>query len=122
MLPLRTLAVLTLIAGWTTARAQQPPAAKTPPAQTPPSFMGSCSNLACEIQNDWDRNHLMFYGLARAMPEDKYGFKPVPEEQSFGERVLHVAQVNVSLLQTLGAKTPAPMIDPKATSKTEAMA
>jgi uncharacterized damage-inducible protein DinB len=63
----------------------------------------------------------MVYGLARAMPEDKYGFKPVPEEQSFGERVLHVAQVNVDLLKGLGAKTPAPVINPKATSKVEAM-
>jgi uncharacterized damage-inducible protein DinB len=122
MLHIRTLVSLTMIAGWSLAEAQQTPAAKTPAAQTPPSFMGSCSNLSCEMQNDWDRNHLMIYGLARAMPEDKYGFKPVPEEQSFGERVLHVAQVNVSLLQTLGAKTPAPAIDPKATSKIEAMA
>lgn len=64
----------------------------------------------------------MLYGLARAMPEDKYGFKPTPSEQSFGERVLHVAQVNLSLLQGLGAKTPAPAIDDKATSKAEAMA
>ena len=115
-----------MIAGWSAAQAQQPPAktptAQTPAAQTPPSFIGPCSNLSCEIQNDWDRNHWMIYGLARAMPAEKYGFKAVPEEQSFGERVLHVAQVNVSLLQTLGAKTPAPTLDPKATSKTDAMA
>lgn len=117
MLHIRTFAVLTMMAGWSAARAQQPPA-----AQTPSSFMGSCSNLSCEIQNDWTRNNVMVYGAARAMPEDKFGFKPVPEEQSFGERVLHVAQVNVSLLEGLGAKTPAPAIDPKATSKTAAMA
>jgi uncharacterized damage-inducible protein DinB len=97
--------------------AQAPPAAPQTPA-----FMGPCSNLSCEIQNDWSRNHLMVYGLASAMPEDKYGFKPVPEEQSFGERVLHVAQVNVELLKGLGAKTPAPAIDSKATSKAAAMA
>ncbi len=60
--------------------------------------------------------------LAGAMPAEKYGFKPVPEEQSFGERVLHAAQVNLSLLKTLGAKTPAPAIDDKATTKAEAMA
>lgn len=105
-----------MIAGWSAVQAQQPPG-----AQTQPSFMGPCSNLSCEIQNDWTRNNVMIYGLARAMPEEKYGFKPVPEEQSFGERVLHVAQINVSLLQGLGAKTPPPTIDPKATSKTSAM-
>jgi len=113
---MRTLAVFTMIAGWSIAWAQQPPA-----APTQPSFMGPCSNLSCEIQNDWTRNNVMVYGLANAMPADKFGFKPVPEEQSFGERVLHVAQVNVSLLQTLGAKTPPPAIDPKATSKAAAM-
>jgi uncharacterized damage-inducible protein DinB len=116
MLHIRTFVVATMIAGWGAAQAQQPPA-----AQTLPSFMGPCSNLSCEIQNDWTRNNVMVYGLAAAMPEDKYGFKPVPEEQTFGERVLHVAQVNVSLLQRLGAKTPPPTIDPKATSKAEAM-
>jgi uncharacterized damage-inducible protein DinB len=84
--------------------------------------MGPCSNLSCEIQNDWSRNNVLLYGLAGAMPEDKYGFKPVPEEQSFGERVLHAAQVNVMLLQGLGAKTPAPTIDPKATTKAASMA
>ena len=123
MLHLRTFVVLTMIAGWSAA--QQPPAAQAPlppGARTPPSFMGPCSNLSCEIQNDWARNNVLVYMLADAMPEGKYGFKPVPEEQSFGERVLHVAQVNVSLLQGLGAKTPLPAIDPKAASKTEAMA
>jgi uncharacterized damage-inducible protein DinB len=103
------------------AQAQPSPAQQPATAQMP-AFMGPCSNLSCEIQNDWTRNNVMVYGLANAMPEDKYGFKPVPEEQSFGERVLHVAQTNVALLQGLGAKTPAPAIDPKATSKTEAMA
>jgi len=64
----------------------------------------------------------MLYLLADAMPDGKYGFKPVPEEQNFGERVMHVAETNLGLLQGLGAKTPAPTIDVKATSKREAMA
>jgi uncharacterized damage-inducible protein DinB len=108
------------MAGFGLAQGQQKGAAPTPTPAVP-SFMGPCSNLSCEIQNDWSRNNVMVLGLARAMPEDKYGFKPVPEEQSFGERVLHVAQVNVELLKGLGAKTPAPTINPKATSKAEAM-
>src|SRR6185503_11382345 len=115
MLHMRPFVVLTMIAGLSLA--QQPPA-----APAPPDFMGPCSNLSGEIQNDWTRNNVLVYGLANAMPADKYGFKPVAEEQSFGERVLHVAQVNVSLLQGLGAKTPPPAIDPKATSKAEALA
>ena len=91
-------------------------------AQTPPSFMGPCTNLTCEIENDWSRNNVMIYGLANAMPEDKYGFKPTPAQQSFGERVLHAAQINLMLLQALGAKAAAPTIDMNATSKAAATA
>jgi len=99
-------------------------------AQTPakqeekkaPAFMGPCSNLVCEVENDWSRNNVLIYGLANAMPEEKYSYKPTPAQQSFGERVLHVAQVNLMLLQALGAKTPAPSIDMKATSKAASMA
>jgi uncharacterized damage-inducible protein DinB len=98
----------------------QAPAAQPP--QQPPAFMGPCANLACEIENDWSRNNAMVYGLAGAMPEDKFSFKPTPAQQSFGERVLHVAQVNLLLLQALGAKTPAPAIDATATSKAASMA
>jgi uncharacterized damage-inducible protein DinB len=114
---MRTFVVLTMIAGWSVAQAQQPPA-----AQTPPSFLGPCSNLSCEIQNDWTRNNVMLTMLADAMPAEKYAFKPTKEEQSFGERVLHVADVNVSMLQGLGGKTPPPAINPKATSKADSMA
>ena len=50
-------------------------------------------------------------GMGRGIP-GKYGFKPVPEEQSFGESVLHVAQINVALLQGPGAQAPAPAMNP----------
>jgi len=76
----------------------------------------------CEVENDWSRNNIMIYGLANAMPADKFDFKPTSAQQSFGERVLHAAQVNLMLLQALGAKAPAPEIDMKATSKAASMA
>ncbi len=93
--------------------------AQTPPAKPPaqPAFMGPCANLVCEVENDWSRNNAMILGLANAMPEDKFNYKPTPAQQSFGERVLHAAQVNLMLLQGLGAKTPAPTVDANATSK-----
>ena len=92
----------------------QAPAAKP---QQQPAFMGPCANLVCEIENDWSRNNAMIYGLASVMPEEKFNYKPTPAQQSFGERVLHVAQVNLMLLQALGAKTPMPTVDTNATSK-----
>src|SRR5712671_1242165 len=87
-----------------------------------PEFLGPCSNLVCEIEHDWSRNNVLIYGLANAMPEEKFGFKPTPAQQSFGERVLHAAEVNLMLLQALGAKTPAPSTDLKVTSKAATMA
>jgi uncharacterized damage-inducible protein DinB len=64
----------------------------------------------------------MVYSIADAMPEDKYGFKPTPAQQTFGERVLHVAEVNMLLLGTLGAKVPAPQLDSKPTKKADILA
>jgi DinB superfamily len=98
----------------------QTPAAEQQPKQVP-GFMGPCANLVCEVENDWSRNNLMLYGLANSMPEDKFGYKPTPAQQTFGERVLHVAQVNLMLLQALGAKTPMPVIDMNAISKAASM-
>jgi hypothetical protein len=114
----KVLLVFPLFASLLTA---QTPAAKQQEKQVP-AFMGPCSNLVCEIENDWSRNNVLLYGLADAMPAEKYGYKATPAQQSFGERVLHVAQVNLMLLQTLGAKTPAPAIDMNATSKAASMA
>lgn len=117
MFPIRISLVVTVMVGLSTA--QGPPQRA---AQAPPAFMGPCSDLSCEIQNDWTRNNMMLSGLANAMPDEKYGYKPTPAQQSFGERVLHVAQVNLMLLQGLGAKAPAPTIDMSATSKAASMA
>ena len=98
----------------------QTPAAEQQPKQVP-AFICPCSNLVCEVENDWSRNNVMLYGLANSMPEDKFGYKPTPAQQTFGERVLHVAQVNLMLLQALGAKTPMPVIDMNAISKAASM-
>jgi len=74
------------------------------------------------MENDWSRNNAMFNGLAGVMPPEKFTFKPTEAQQTFGERVMHVAQVNLMILQGLGAKAPAPKIDMNATSKTDSMA
>ena len=104
----------------TLSSAQTPPGKQAPPPA--PAFMGPCADLVCEMEHDWSRNNVMLYGIANAMPEDQYGYKPTPAQQSFGERVLHVAQINLMLLQSLGAKAAAPSIDMNGTSKAASMA
>jgi hypothetical protein len=46
-------------------------------------------------------------GAAQSMPADKYGYKPTPEQITFGHLVLHVAQSNVVLCSKIG-NAPAP--------------
>jgi len=87
-----------------------------------PGIGQQCSDTYCEIQNDWIRNNVMLAGLADAMPAEKFGYKPTPPQQSFGERVMHVVSVDMTLLATLGAKASPPSINLQATSKGDVLA
>ena len=80
------------------------------------------TTLSGDIQADWARTRNLITGIADAMPEDKYTFKATPAEQTFGERVLHIAQTDLFVLRALGGKTPAPEINQKATSKADILA
>ena len=72
-----------------------------------------------DLTKDWGSQKGLLVGLANAMPEDKYGFKPTPAQRSFGEHVLHIAQVNMMLIKAVGGKTPEPAINMKATTKAD---
>lgn len=80
------------------------------------------TTLAGDIQADWARTRGLVTNIVEAMPEDKFSFKPTPAQQTFGERVMHVATTDLFILQTLGGKTPAPMINTRATSKADILA
>lgn len=77
------------------------------------------ADLKAEALKDWTGLKETMVKIANEMPEDKFGFKPTPPQQSYGERVLHVATANVNFLKSLGGKATPPAIDAKATSKTE---
>jgi uncharacterized damage-inducible protein DinB len=73
-----------------------------------------------DLLKDWANQKDMLVKIANAMPEDKFGFKPTPAQRSFGEQVLHIAQVNDMLVGAVGGKTPAPpAVNMKATGKAE---
>lgn len=80
------------------------------------------TTLSGDIQADWARTRGLITNIVEAMPEDKFGFKPTPAQQSFAERVLHVATTDLFILRTLGGKTPAPTINAKAATKAELLA
>jgi uncharacterized damage-inducible protein DinB len=89
-------------------------AALKPTAAQTPSIQG-------ELLKEWTGLKVTMDKIASEMPDDKYGFKATPAEQTFGERVVHIAQVNVGILRSLGGKASAPMIDAKATTKAATM-
>src|SRR4051794_34827624 len=77
------------------------------------------TSLSGDIQADWTRTRDLITGIVAAMPDDKFGFKPTPAQQTFAERVLHVATTDLFVLQALGGKTAPPTINQKAATKAE---
>jgi hypothetical protein len=77
------------------------------------------SALVADVQKDWAAMQATIMKIADAMPEDKFTYKSTPAQRSYGEQILHVSTTNMALLQTLGGKTPAPTVNPKATTKAE---
>ena len=82
----------------------------------------ACTTVACDVQADWGNNTNGLIGVANAMPEDKFGAKPTPAQESFAERVMHVVNIDLKLLSTLGGKTPVPAVNAKASSKADVVA
>jgi uncharacterized damage-inducible protein DinB len=76
----------------------------------------TCTTLSCDIVSDWQRTAQQLIAIADKMPEDKWGYKPTAAQRSYGEQVMHIATTDVRFLAALGGKTPAPMIDPKASA------
>jgi hypothetical protein len=72
-----------------------------------------------EVLRDWVGMKDRMMKIADVMPEAKFDYKSTPAQRNYGEQILHVATVNVRLLQLLQPKTPPPAMNPKATSKSE---
>ena len=74
-------------------------------------------SISAEMVKDWNDLKGTMDKIAAAMPEDKFSFKSTPAQRDYGQQIMHIAQVNARFLQGVGAKTPAPAIDLKATTK-----
>lgn len=72
-----------------------------------------------DLVKDWNGQKDLLVKLANAMPDDKLGFKPTPAQRSYGEHILHIAQVNMALLAAVGGKAPAPTVNMGAKTKAE---
>ena len=61
-----------------------------------------------DLTQDWERQKDALMGIADAMPEETFEYRSTPAQRSYGEQVLHIAMVNVKLLQLVGGNTPSP--------------
>ncbi len=77
------------------------------------------ASIQADFLKDVQAQKDMLVKIAQAMPEDKFSFKATPAERSYGEQIMHIAQVNVMLAKTLGARAAAPAVNMKATSKAD---
>jgi uncharacterized damage-inducible protein DinB len=78
-------------------------------------------SIQAEMLKDWTDLKTTMTKITNEMPADKYDAKPTPPQQSFGERTLHVAQVNARFLQSIGGKATPPTIEKTATTKEASM-
>ncbi|PYX71746.1 MAG: hypothetical protein DMG78_14335 [Acidobacteria bacterium] len=63
-----------------------------------------------EFVHDWQISKQFTIDVADAMPAEFYGFKPNPEEMTFGEQMLHIAVSNVYRFQQItGMQSPFPV-------------
>lgn len=79
-------------------RAQQPPGQDSTPA----------GPLAAALSTALRRAAQFMPAAAEWMPADKYGFRPTPEQMTFGEIIAHESESNETLCAALGgaARTP----------------
>lgn len=76
-------------------------------------------SIKAEMLKDWSGLKDTMTKIANEMPADKYMAKPTPAQQTFAERVVHVANVNNRFLGAIGGKATAPKLDAKAAAMTK---
>jgi len=68
---------------------------------------GGPSKFQQEFLKHWSTAKDLTIAVADAMPADVYNFKPNPEEMSFGEQMVHIANANYNYCTRLtGGKSP----------------
>lgn len=85
-----------------------------PVAQAP-----AAPSIKAEMLKDWSGLKDTMVKIANEMPADKYNAKPTPAQQTFGERVVHIAGANNRFLGFVGGKAAAPALDAKAAAMTK---
>jgi hypothetical protein len=102
------VAVAILMAAGVAAAQQAVPTASAPPAggAAPPPDMTPVANpVSGFVKAGVARYEKNMVAAAEAMRVEKYGFKPMPEMNSFGHLVMHIAQSNNTFCAKISGQT-----------------
>jgi hypothetical protein len=69
------------------------------------------ATLSGDLLADWQQQKRMMLGIAEAMPEEAFSFRPTDAQRTFAEQILHIAGANVYLMQHMGGGAAAPDVD-----------
>ena len=69
------------------------------------------ATLSGDLLADWRQQKQRMMGIAEAMPEEAFSFKPTDAQRTYAEQILHIAGANVYLMQHLGDAAAAPDVD-----------
>ena len=69
------------------------------------------ATLSGDLLADWRQQKRTMMGIAEAMPEEAFSFKPTDAQRTYAEQILHIAGANVYLMQHLGGAAAAPDVD-----------
>ena len=65
------------------------------------------TDVTSKLADHWKTSKKYVIALAEQMPAEDYGFKPNPDEMSFGQQMAHIAGANAYFFSTLtGQKNP----------------
>ena len=81
-------------------------------SQSGSNASADCVATIPEFVEDWKISRQFTLDVANAMPAAFYGFKPNPEEMSFGEQMVHIAGANVFRFQQITGIKPPFAFDP----------
>ena len=69
----------------------------------------AADNIVLELAHHWQTSKAYTLAIAQQMPEADYGYKPNPDQMTFKEQLLHIADMNdYFFAQITGNKKPAP--------------
>ncbi len=90
------------------------------PLAAPAADEAGGSRFAADFSKHWLVAKDLAIAVAQAMPADDYGFKPNPEEMSFGQQIVHIAQANYGYCAS-AAKAKSPFAKPEKIDKESAI-